>query len=80
MKGGAALKPLPEDIWIAPMRTVAELKLIEARAGSNWEPWDPWQETRIGYDTPAPASLFLPPPRALDQLLSYLRKLPMDNT
>lgn len=36
------------------------------------DPWDPWPAQRVGYEAPAPASLFLPAPPALDRLVRYL--------
>lgn len=74
--GGAASHPIDPSVRVAPMRDstyveAAELREMRVHAA----PWDPWPAQRIGYDTPAPASLFLPPRPQLEQLRSYLERI-----
>jgi hypothetical protein len=60
----------------AMIRSEAHVESAERRdARLPADPWDPWPEQRIGYDTPAPASLFLPPRHALDRLCAYLERV-----
>lgn len=71
--GGAASNPIDSSVRVAPMRDAAHVEAAERR--EVWalsSPWDPWPAQRVGYDTPAPASLFLPAPPALDRLARYL--------
>jgi len=71
--GGAASNPLDPSVRVAPMRDATYITAAELReARAHAAPWDPWPAQRIGYDTPAPASLFLPQVPALERLRSYL--------
>lgn len=74
--GGAASAPIDPSVRVAPLRDLSHLDAAERRAArAPLDPWDPWPAQRVGYDTPAPASLFLPPRTALDRLASYLNRL-----
>lgn len=71
--GGAAVAPIDPSVCIAPLRDVAHIVAAERRAEwAHAEPWDPWPAQRVGYDAPAPASLFLPAVPVLDRLVRYL--------
>lgn len=57
----------------APLRSPADAEAADRRAAREpGDPWDPWPAQRIGYDSPAPASLFLPERGQLERLRSYL--------
>jgi hypothetical protein len=75
--GGAASAPVDPSVRVAPLRGLSDLEAAERReaAFATLDPWDPWPAQRVGYDTPAPASLFLPPRRALDRLCAYLERV-----
>lgn len=71
--GGAASAPMDPAVHVAPLRDSAHVEAAERRAmWAHSDAWDPWPAQRIGYDAPAPASLFLPAPPALDRLARYL--------
>lgn len=75
--GGAASNPTDPSVRVAPLRDAAAVEAAERRdsAFASLEPWDPWPAQRVGYGAPAPASLFLPPQRALDRLCAYLERI-----
>jgi hypothetical protein len=71
--GGAAASPIDSSIRVAPMRDVTYVVAAELRAArAPSDPWDPWLPQRTGYDSPAPASLFLPPQFVMNRLRTYL--------
>jgi hypothetical protein len=74
--GGAASAPIDPSVRIAPLRDAAHIAAAERReVWAQSSPWDPWPAQRVGYDAPAPASLFLPAPPALDRLSQYLLRV-----
>ena len=74
--GGAASVPIDASVRVAPIGDETHVAAAERRAArAPSDPWDPWPAQRVGYDAPAPASLFLPARVALDRLRSYLAGL-----
>ena len=66
--GGAAARPYPEGVQIAPLR--APSALPPHRGDSiDGSPCDPWPEARIGYGS---TEILLPPVRSLERLRTYL--------
>jgi hypothetical protein len=73
--GGAASAPIDTSVRVAPLRGAEHVVAAERRAAwATQDPWDPWPAQRVGYDAPAPASLFLPR-KALDGLATYLARI-----
>jgi hypothetical protein len=74
--GGAASAQIDPSVRVAPLRDESHVDAAERRAArAPLDPWDPWPAQRVGYDAPAPASLFLPSRAVLDRLATYLRRV-----
>lgn len=74
--GGAAASPMDPSVRVAPLRDAECVAAAERReVWAGGDPWDPWPAQRVGYESPAPASLFLPPRPALERLATYLERV-----
>jgi hypothetical protein len=71
--GGAASAPIDSSVRVAPLRSSSALR--DVPQWDPYQPWDPWSETRIGYDAPAQACLLYPPHCVLQRLFTYLRHI-----